>query len=150
MLSIFLMLTWAVGCAHLDRLSLSILPNVLFFVLIFFPTFAALNLCCTDAPVWWQQIVEIHPSWHVVTKFYVLCVMFCSLFWCFLPTFAVLMHPSDDSKLLRCTHLDMWLLNSMNYVFCLAFCFDLLFRLLLYWCTHLMTARDVSTLKCVH
>ena len=124
---------------------LCIMHNVLFFALMFFS-----NLCCTDAPVWWQQIVEMRPSWHVVTTFYVLCVMFGSLFRYFLPTFAVLMHPSDDSKLLRCAHLEMWLLNSMYYVHCLALCFDLLFRPWLYWCTHLITAGDVSTLKCVH
>jgi len=34
-------------------------------------------------------------------------------------TFAVWMPPSDDSKLLRCTHLEMW---SLNYIFVYVKC----------------------------
>ena len=59
-------------------------------------------------------------------------------------TFPVWMHPSEDSRFLRCTHLDMWSLNSMfRHVTC-----DV-------WSTSTFAARmhpseDSKLLRCTH
>ena len=71
-------------CTHLDINLVSkffalYIYNVM---LIFFS-----DLCCIDAPIWWEQIFEMRPSWHVVS--FMCSVVF--LFWFSFPTFAVWM-----------------------------------------------------------
>jgi len=87
--------------------------NVMCFDLIF-------DLCCMDATVWRQQIVEMLPSWHLVTKFYVcLSVCMCNVMWCvwfnFWPLLYGRNHPSMYVCLCVCAmQCDMFWFNLLD------------------------------------
>ena len=75
----------------------------------------------------------------MVTRF---CVLVSCICWVFL-TFDV---PFDDSKFLRCIHLDMWSLTSVFWLVACVFSFCIIFDL----CCTDVTSDDSKLLRCIH